>query len=365
MTSGQGASGKSGDRTAASIASSSAFTPVSAAPVGPVPDHGTGTPQIRRDATTPVAAEGAAAAAVVDMQNIAAADGDHATHAPSPATRPEPRRPPVIPRDKLYSVPDLKDRGWTATAIKKFLPVQPDDTRDNPHYSRAGAAMKFWWRTRVHRAEKTKKFLAWRQRVSDRERAAARGVGTRVDNMVEQMRSAVITIDGDLTADQIYDLAERTHGRNYQGDPGPFRWSSRTARNCIRHNLTNYERLWSVCNRGNTGSAAYAILRARVDALIDEAYPQFADYAEPAAPAPVVAAATTPLGAPTPISLVPDVAPPLAPPTPTPPVAAEVAAPAPVVDTPGIGTPLTRRSGFHARRRRGRAQLTVMPRSCK
>ncbi len=37
-----------------------------------------------------------------------------------------------------------------------------------------------------------------------------------------------------------------------------------------------YEDLWSLMNRGLTGIAAYQKLRDRVDALVDEACPQFA-----------------------------------------------------------------------------------------
>lgn len=79
------------------------------------------------------------------------------------------------------------------------------------------------------------------------------------------------------STDEIRSLARATHGGNYRGDPGPFVWSNRTARNCIRHNLTNYEALWSLCNRGYTGTTAYEVLRARVDDLVDEAYPQFVE----------------------------------------------------------------------------------------
>jgi hypothetical protein len=189
-------------------------------------------------------------------------------------------------RDKLYSVPELKDRGWTTTAIKKFLPAEPDDTRDNPHYARAGAPMKLWLKSRVHRVERTKKFRSWQDGADARKQTAHRGVETRVDNMVERMRNATITIKRGLTTEQIRDLAERTHAANYQGEPGPFRWSNRTARNCIRHCLTNYEALWTICNRGETGREAYEVLRGRVEDLVDEAYPQFAGPDEEQGPVP-------------------------------------------------------------------------------
>lgn len=179
-------------------------------------------------------------------------------------------------REQLYSVPDIKNRGWTDTAIKKFLPAQPDDTRPNPYYSRAGAPMKFWLVRRVHRAEKTKKFTTWRAGAGERSDQAERAVTTRVDNIVKKMGTAEITIQRGLTKEQIHKLAIITHGGNYLGDPGEFVWSNRKARDCIRHNLTNYEQLWNICNRGKTGKAAYELLRSRVDALIDETYPEYA-----------------------------------------------------------------------------------------
>jgi hypothetical protein len=178
-------------------------------------------------------------------------------------------------RDKLYSVQSLKDRGWTDTAIKRFLPEKPDDTRDNPHFAWAGAPMKFWTVRRVHRVEKTKRFLAWKAGTEKRKEAATRGVETRIDRMIELVEKAEITIQRGWSDDAIHKLAAQTHGGNYAGDPGEFHWSNRTAVNCIRHNLTNYEELWQSINRGDTGKAPYELLRKRVDALIEEAYPQF------------------------------------------------------------------------------------------
>ncbi|MCA9547079.1 MAG: hypothetical protein KC613_21905 [Myxococcales bacterium] len=170
---------------------------------------------------------------------------------------------------------DLKARGWTATAIKKFLPERPDATRPNPIYPNAGAPMRFWATSRVEEVEQSKEFLRWRAKSAERRQAARRGVQRRVTNMVQRMKEAEITIVRGWSDGQIRELASRTHGGNYMGDPGPFRWSNRTARNCIRHNLTNYEDLWALCNRGETGDEAYEVLRTRVDSLIDETYPQF------------------------------------------------------------------------------------------
>jgi hypothetical protein len=127
---------------------------------------------------------------------------------------------------------------------------------------------------------RTRHLYSWEQVVpidqEDRQRrvdAAKKAVKTRAKNMMEYMRTVEITIERGWPENEIHDLALSTHGGNYQGDPGPFDFSNRTARNAIRHCLTNYEDLWSECNRGETGSGAYEILRQRVDALIREAYP--------------------------------------------------------------------------------------------
>lgn len=110
-----------------------------------------------------------------------------------------------------------------------------------------------------------------------RREAANRGVATRIDNMVNAIESAELTIIANQTNEQIYQLALSTHGGNYLGDPGEFYWSNRKARNVIRHCLTNYESLCRLINRGPTAEEAYYLLRERVDALVDETYPQFAE----------------------------------------------------------------------------------------
>jgi hypothetical protein len=109
-----------------------------------------------------------------------------------------------------------------------------------------------------------------------RSAAAEKAVETRVKNMNNLMSTVELTIRG-KTNKEIYDLAARTHGGNYRGNPGEFHFSNSKARNAIRHNLTNYEEQWEEINRGVTGGDAYKILRARIDALVDEAYPQYAE----------------------------------------------------------------------------------------
>jgi hypothetical protein len=96
-------------------------------------------------------------------------------------------------------------------------------------------------------------------------------------NMETAMEAVELTIIQGKTNREILQLAASTHGGNYLGDPGPFYFCNRKARNAIRHSLTNYEEQWAKINRGVTGDLAYSILRDRVDELVLEAYPQFAE----------------------------------------------------------------------------------------
>ena len=127
-------------------------------------------------------------------------------------------------------------------------------------------------KSRVLAAEASDAFLAWEKGSSKRQEAAEKGVQTRIDNMEDRILAADITIDSTYTIDALLNLAAATHGGNYGGDPGEFRWDYRAAVNCIRHNLTSYERLWRLINRGATGANAYQLLRMRVDDLIEQTY---------------------------------------------------------------------------------------------
>ena len=57
---------------------------------------------------------------------------------------------------------DLKSRGWTETAIAKFL-GEPDSTRQNRRY-RSAAPVKLYRKARVELAEASPEFQAWRSR---------------------------------------------------------------------------------------------------------------------------------------------------------------------------------------------------------
>lgn len=176
----------------------------------------------------------------------------------------------------LYSAKAAADAlGISVGMVRKH--ITPDDYAKNPYYRQAGAPVGLYDPIALVKASEKTAIIEAKARYARRKASAEKATATRQANMAAAMMEAEIEIIRGKTAQQIRQLAIATHGGNYRGDPGPFVWNNRTARNCIRHNLTNYEQLWSICNRGYTGAEAYNILRARVDALVDEAYPQFAE----------------------------------------------------------------------------------------
>ena len=170
----------------------------------------------------------------------------------------------------ILNVAELKERGWTDTAIEQFL-GEADQRVEDPHH-KSGPGIRYWMKSRVLAAETSDAYLAWEEGSNKRREAAEKGVQTRIANMEDRILAADITIDGSYTIDALRSLAAETHGGNYEGDAGELRWDYRGAVNCIRHNLTNYERLWRFINRGATGGNAYLVLRGRVDDLIEQTY---------------------------------------------------------------------------------------------
>ena len=117
-----------------------------------------------------------------------------------------------------------------------------------------------------------------REQFKRRSTAAQQAAITRSQNTVKRMEEVEITIISGYSYAQVWELALDTHGKNYLGNPGEFNWCDRTARNAIRHNLTNYEKLLKRCNNSDEGRLAYLVLRGRIDILVDETYPEYAEH---------------------------------------------------------------------------------------
>lgn len=173
------------------------------------------------------------------------------------------------------------------------VPATPEPMHTRAHWKELGFRVPAntepadieWYTVPGYRSVERERHLFSRDQVvaidpaaaAKRAASAAKALKTRMANMVRAMETAELTIVRGKTPYEIKRLAFGTHGGNYQGDPGIFHWSNTAARNSIRHCLTNYESQWALINRGFTGGSAYDVLRERVDALVDEAYPEYAD----------------------------------------------------------------------------------------
>lgn len=98
-----------------------------------------------------------------------------------------------------------------------------------------------------------------------------------VRDMVQVMREAELTIIRGKSNKAILILARKGHGVDEDDTAVPFFWSNFKARAAIRHGLTNYEELLSLLVHSRAGDPAYEELRRRIDALVDRAYPRFAE----------------------------------------------------------------------------------------
>jgi hypothetical protein len=88
-------------------------------------------------------------------------------------------------RDLLYSVANLKERGWTKACINKFLGT-PDDFRDNPNYQKA-APMHFYLRSRVKEAEKLPEVIEYIKKSIPRQYAAKKRAEVNKQLKIERM----------------------------------------------------------------------------------------------------------------------------------------------------------------------------------
>ena len=130
-------------------------------------------------------------------------------------------------KQDYYSAYDLKERGWTETAIKKFL-KEPDNFLRNPRYS-TSAQKRQWEKLKVHRAEENPEFQEWKSKLEKRRKAGKQASVTKRKNLIlkaEQFnfeiksfkskealwREVVRFMNYDLSADEFY---ERNFNREY------------------------------------------------------------------------------------------------------------------------------------------------------
>lgn len=194
-----------------------------------------------------------------------------------------------------FTQSDLKDRGWTLSAITKFL-GDPDKTKPNPMY-RSAAPMKLWDKARVEVVERSAEFTDWKEGSKARRQKASETMTAvmqakrleTIQAFTEALRSEV---DQSLawvkTAEDLERLEQQAieHWYNHQttravegrGEypewPGEVDYDTRVrwVENYVRHALTNYDYL-IYCSGGRVGRGeAYDAMKILVAAKVRETY---------------------------------------------------------------------------------------------
>lgn len=187
-----------------------------------------------------------------------------------------PRPKPANSEGFLIAADLKKERGWTETQIKAFLP-EPDKTARNP-FSRKAAPMKLYALERVETVEGTDEFRRARE-ASRKRQLAARG------RALEKKKQAVAVAEAlELRiAPESWDDVQRKAIEHYnsrlrrsQSPAGPRTTRSRLDRltvNYLRHKQTSYEEELKEF-KGVVGvGEAYLVVRNRILDLIAQAYP--------------------------------------------------------------------------------------------
>jgi hypothetical protein len=115
-----------------------------------------------------------------------------------------------------------------------------------------------------------------REQSAKRTLAAKLGNETRSKQLMERMQNVALTIIKGMTHLDISDLASRTHEGRYAEEKVESPLTASQARQLIRTHLTNYEAVRPRITRRQNDSQAEAILRTRIDKLVNATYPQYA-----------------------------------------------------------------------------------------
>jgi hypothetical protein len=186
--------------------------------------------------------------------------------------------------EPFVSKSGLKHRGWTDTAIEKFLKA-PDKEVDNPHY-KCAPKMKLYAMKRVERVEASARFARFASSSAKRKASASKAVSTKIDRLVKEINKLHIEVKKmewlDLVKLAVDNYNEHHSWIAYERGYDDWRpatvnsevgFLARIAVNYLRHQMTDYEekieRMF-----GKTGTkAGYILLNRKIYGAIDKAYP--------------------------------------------------------------------------------------------
>lgn len=186
----------------------------------------------------------------------------------------------------FWSVPELRERGWTVTMIRRLL-GETDRLLPNPNY-RSAARMRLYRQERVLATEREAAFTEWAAKAairSARGKEVAERRAQELLTLVEAMTVSVSQLEPGLLQERAIAHYNR-RSRNGPDDrllehesasPGSSRaFLQRITVNYARHQLTGYDRnLERVAGQVGVAQAVTAI-RRRIYAAIAGAYPHLA-----------------------------------------------------------------------------------------
>ncbi len=187
-----------------------------------------------------------------------------------------PRQKPANSEGLLIANDLKKDRGWTDTQIKTFLP-EPDQTARNP-FSRKAAPMKLYALERVEAIEATPEYQKAREASRTRQLAARGRALAKKKEAVAAAEALELRIEPEPWQDMQDKAIAHFNGRLRRSQSPASRKTS-TARldrltvNYLRHQQTSYEEELKEF-KGVVGvGEAYLVVRNRILDLIAETYP--------------------------------------------------------------------------------------------
>ncbi|MBO0895125.1 hypothetical protein [Arthrobacter sunyaminii] len=195
-----------------------------------------------------------------------------------------PPRPKPANSEGMLIANDLKkDRGWTDTQIKTFLP-EPDQTARNP-FSRKAAPMKLYALERVEAIEATPAYQKAREASRTRQIAARTRALAKRKEAVAAAQALELTIVPEPWQ-EMQDKAIAHFNSRLRRSQSPASRSTSKARldrltvNYLRHKQTSYEEELKEF-KGVVGvGEAYLVVRNRILDLIADTYPQLRDECE-------------------------------------------------------------------------------------
>ncbi|WP_146070471.1 hypothetical protein [Arthrobacter sp. 08Y14] len=195
-----------------------------------------------------------------------------------------PPRPKPANSEGMLIANDLKkDRGWTDTQIKTFLP-EPDQTARNP-FSRKAAPMKLYALERVEAIEATPEYQKAREASRTRQIAARTRALAKKKEAVAAAQALELSIVPEPWQ-EMQDKAIAHFNSRLRRSQSPASRNTSKARldrltvNYLRHKQTSYEEELKEF-KGVVGvGEAYLVVRNRILDLIADTYPQLRDECE-------------------------------------------------------------------------------------